>query len=388
MFGTTTTDVIRIMDPNLRGGFAQLPRAILKARRLSDRAKVVYALLLDYAWQQGSCFPGQKRLAQDLDTTERTIQRALTELRDYALISWRRRGMTQTNVYLIHSLGDNPNLVPAEGDPTNLSYQEATILSGQDTTVLSPKEYSRETYPERPRSKFETQKQDEKKHGGMSSGSAPAPQRRSAEQTRDRHADRPHPAHRAEPEGSNRRIPNHDEPAAPDGGRPLTPAMTLGEILEQRKDLARFKATTRGEVAAPTSSPATFAQERGAVASPALPKRGRPPGSREEREHLAAYLIDWLAQFNDQAPPSSSITRALNTFKAANIAPGLWGGYLHRAKSLLREHQAKVTTRAANQGNVLQPKNLTPYYFAILEDLVGLRGDPAPSASARVEHRR
>ena len=130
MFGTTTTDVIRIMDPNLRGGFAQLPRAILKARRLSDRAKVVYALLLDYAWQQGSCFPGQKRLAQDLDTTERTIQRALTELRDYALISWRRRGMTQTNVYLIHSLGENPNLVPAESDATNLSHQEATNLSG------------------------------------------------------------------------------------------------------------------------------------------------------------------------------------------------------------------------------------------------------------------
>ncbi len=154
MPSTTATDVIRIMDPNLRGGFAQLPRAILKARRLSDRAKVVYALLLDYAWQQGSCFPGQKRLAEDLDTTERTIQRALTELRDYALISWRRRGMTQTNVYLIHRLGENPNLQAAEGDPTNLSDQEATVLSGQDATVLSPKEYSEETYPERNISNF------------------------------------------------------------------------------------------------------------------------------------------------------------------------------------------------------------------------------------------
>src|SRR3712207_7121610 len=47
-----------------------------------------------------------------------------------------------------------------------------------------------------------------------------------------------------------------------------------------------------------------------------------------------------------RSPASSSITRAYNTFKAANVAPGLWGDYLHQAKAILREHQAKVTTKA------------------------------------------
>ncbi len=98
-------------------------------------------------------------------------------------------------------------------------------------------------------------------------------------------------------------------------------------------------------------------------------KRGR----RDEREHLAAYLGDWLPQFNDQAPQSASITRAYNTLKRANVPPERWGDYLHEAKSILREHQASVTTKAEKQTNAYQPKNLTPYYFAVLEDLLGVK---------------
>src|SRR4051812_29011549 len=114
-------DIIRIVDPNLRLGFSQLPRAILRAQGLSDKAKIVYALLLDYAWQQGSCFPGQARLAEDLHTTERTIRRALDELKHFKLVAWKRRGFTRTNVYYILSLAGNPRLDLAFSDRTNLS---------------------------------------------------------------------------------------------------------------------------------------------------------------------------------------------------------------------------------------------------------------------------
>ena len=136
----TDSDIIEFADPNLKQGFAQVPRPVLKARGLSNQAKVVYALLLDYAWQQGSCFPGQNRLAQDLDVTERTIQRSLLELKDYQLIAWKRRGFTQTNVYKILDLSRNPNLTPpptvsvpknrsSRGDTTDLSYHEPSNLS-------------------------------------------------------------------------------------------------------------------------------------------------------------------------------------------------------------------------------------------------------------------
>ncbi len=114
---------------------------------------------------------------------------------------------------------------------------------------------------------------------------------------------------------------------------------------------------------------------------PARPpaKRGRPPGSGEAREHLASYLGDWLPQFNDQAPQSASITRSYNTLKRADIPPELWGDELREAKAILREHQANVRIKADKHTNAYQPKNLTPYSFAVLEDLLGVR--PAHAAS-------
>ncbi len=104
-------DVIHIVDENLRHGFAQLPRPVLRARGLSDKAKLVYALLLDYAWREGSCFPGQLKLAEDLDTSDRTIRRALEELKGFQLIDWKQRGLSQTNVYFILSVTQNLRLV-------------------------------------------------------------------------------------------------------------------------------------------------------------------------------------------------------------------------------------------------------------------------------------
>jgi hypothetical protein len=134
-----TGDVIHIADPNLRSGFAQVPRPVLRATVLSDKAKLVYTLLLDYAWQQGSCFPGQQRLASDLFTTIRTIRRALEELKRCHFIAWKRRGLSQTNVYTILSLGDNPFLGLAEAERTKTSHQKGTPVSHQNRTKMSDK---------------------------------------------------------------------------------------------------------------------------------------------------------------------------------------------------------------------------------------------------------
>ncbi len=112
-------------------------------------------------------------------------------------------------------------------------------------------------------------------------------------------------------------------------------------------------------------------------------KRGRSPGDRDERQQIAAYLGDWLPQFNDQAPQSASITRAYNALTRANVPPERWGDYLHEAKAILREHQANVTTKADKHTNAYQPKNLTPYYFAVLEDLLGVRPAHAASVAAQ-----
>ncbi len=50
-------DTIIVEDDFLRQGFTQVPNAILRMPGLTHGAKLAYALLLSYAWQEGSCFP-------------------------------------------------------------------------------------------------------------------------------------------------------------------------------------------------------------------------------------------------------------------------------------------------------------------------------------------
>jgi anti-anti-sigma factor len=94
-------DEIRVLNPTLRNGFAQVPSPVMRARGLSHQAVRLYALLLDYSWSDNACFPGQARLAADLDLKSvRSVYSILSELRDYGLIDWHRRP-NNSNVYLI-----------------------------------------------------------------------------------------------------------------------------------------------------------------------------------------------------------------------------------------------------------------------------------------------
>src|SRR3954468_10741354 len=42
-------------------GYTQVPNHVLVSDRLSPGAKLTYAMLLKYAWQNDSCFPGQEQ---------------------------------------------------------------------------------------------------------------------------------------------------------------------------------------------------------------------------------------------------------------------------------------------------------------------------------------
>ena len=90
---------IIVENEMLRAGFAAVPYRVLRDTRLSVGARLSYAVLLSYAWQEGSCFPGQERMAEDLGVSIRHLQRHLEELRDAGYVAWQR---TQTtNVYRI-----------------------------------------------------------------------------------------------------------------------------------------------------------------------------------------------------------------------------------------------------------------------------------------------
>jgi len=95
-----------LQEPLTQKKFVMIPNVIMMADNLSASAKYLYGLLVMYAWQDGCCWPGQKRLAKDANTNDKTIRRWLNELLVSGLVTWKRRGLTQTNVYTLNKLAD------------------------------------------------------------------------------------------------------------------------------------------------------------------------------------------------------------------------------------------------------------------------------------------
>ena len=91
--------ILRGADALSARGFTQVPNHVLESERLSPGAKLTFAMLLKYAWQNDYCFPGQERLAKDLGGGVRSIIRYVQELEKAGYITIRRRGLGKPNIY-------------------------------------------------------------------------------------------------------------------------------------------------------------------------------------------------------------------------------------------------------------------------------------------------
>src|SRR3984893_11006171 len=79
-------------------GFTQVPNHVLVSDRLSPGAKLTYAMLLKYAWQNDCCFPGQERLAVDMGVSRQSANTYVQELQREKFIDIKRRRQGKTNV--------------------------------------------------------------------------------------------------------------------------------------------------------------------------------------------------------------------------------------------------------------------------------------------------
>ena len=89
-------------DPVTRHGFTQVPNFILTKKDVSVGAKLAYAMLLKYAWDNDACFPGQLKLAEDMGAGERSIRTYLKELETVGILEIEQRGLGRTNLYRLH----------------------------------------------------------------------------------------------------------------------------------------------------------------------------------------------------------------------------------------------------------------------------------------------
>jgi hypothetical protein len=89
-------------DPITRHGFTQVPNFVLTKKEISVGAKLAYAMLLKYAWDNDACFPGQLKLAEDMGAAERSVRTYLKELESFGMLEIKQRGLGKTNLYRLH----------------------------------------------------------------------------------------------------------------------------------------------------------------------------------------------------------------------------------------------------------------------------------------------
>jgi len=94
-------DRVVIQNQMLKAGFASFPYMVLRDKGLSIGAKMAYAFLLMYAWQEGSTFAGQETIAQEMGISDRHLRRFLTELKKHGYIDIERKDRRFNNTYII-----------------------------------------------------------------------------------------------------------------------------------------------------------------------------------------------------------------------------------------------------------------------------------------------
>lgn len=129
-------------DATLKKGFTIMPNIVMLDERLSFQARFLYQLMLMFSWLKGNCFPGQDRLAQIMKVHRNSVLRYLQELKDYGLVSWKRRGLNKTNIYYIEKL-DNvyPQHDNTISDALSIVHPVAPPRVHQDVPPIVHKEY-------------------------------------------------------------------------------------------------------------------------------------------------------------------------------------------------------------------------------------------------------
>ena len=90
-----------IENEMLRAGFAAFPYLVMKDVNLSGMARFTYAVLLMFAWQEGSTFASQETMVQVVGVSVRQLQRYLDELKSAGYIEVERKDKRFNNTYIL-----------------------------------------------------------------------------------------------------------------------------------------------------------------------------------------------------------------------------------------------------------------------------------------------
>jgi len=95
----------------------------------------------------------------------------------------------------------------------------------------------------------------------------------------------------------------------------------------------------------------------------------------EDRQTILAYVDDIARELADGASLKSSTTRALNVFRHSGVSLDAFTAALLRARAIVKERSASIKTTTQEPGRPFPTKRKMGYFFAVLEDCLGLKED-------------
>lgn len=111
--------------------------------------------------------------------------------------------------------------------------------------------------------------------------------------------------------------------------------------------------------------------------------RPRPETETDEYQRIQVLITDRAREFADNASLKASTTRAWNLYQAAGQSISTFESKLFQARALTQEATSRITNTVEDATYRTRRKSKMAYFFATLEDLLGLRPhDPEPEPEA------
>lgn len=148
--GATTVNEATTGEQWAFNGFTQVENAVLRdSANLSPMARLTYTMLRSYGWQDQVCWPGMKRLCEDVGHGETKVREYLKELENAGLILKKRRGLNRSNVYrFTRPLVADDTQKPATISEENTGFSpEPQKCEGPEPQTSEDKEHSGKEYP-------------------------------------------------------------------------------------------------------------------------------------------------------------------------------------------------------------------------------------------------
>ncbi len=362
--GTTTTlsskITVRFGDAILQEGFTTVPNLVLNhyARLGISPAEMMFTIhIWQHWWTEQDPYPSLKKISEKMNVTRRQASNYTQQLKNKGFLIVRERYVEElgqvTSEYDFSPLIEAVINLTGSDTPTpmkNISGGGMKNISRAPLKQISYEKDEEKEYPEQEDiylSNIRKAKSNEFDYVKLDGSTAKA---------------------------AGRARLTHNEGGGPTQNRTTAKRQNI-EKIEAHKNFAPAQKTKQQPAPADPQRQGGLTHIGQTVQS-RLPIAPPTVDAAVARDAIERFIRDTAAKLHDEAPLKSSTTRAFNLYQRSGVDMGTFYNLMYDAEKEANRRSATIKKLTA-QGF----KNRMAYFFALLEDKLGLREKPLPNVS-------